>query len=105
MSIEDHSRTHIDERKHSDDWLTDQIVTPANRIEAEVGVRPVFFTYPSGDFDANVLRILRNAGFVGALTEIDGTFAYTDNMLRLPRVRIRGATTLVQFVRLVSWQR
>ena len=35
----------------------------------------------------------------------DGSFVYSDNMMRIPRIRMRGTTTLAEFARLVTWQR
>lgn len=105
MSIQNQSRTHksIEGRDH--DWLVDQIVVPGDRIEAITGIRPRFFCYPSGDYDDNAIYELQQAGYVAAFTTADGTFAYTDDMMRLRRVRMRGSTTLAQFARLMTWVR
>ncbi|MEP7285332.1 MAG: polysaccharide deacetylase family protein [Chloroflexota bacterium] len=105
MSIENHSRRHEDMRKRDHDWLIYEILGPIESIEAHIGVRPLFFCYPAGQFDLNVVRELRAAGIEAAFTTNDGTYGYSDDMLRLPRVRIRGSTNLATFADLMSWER
>ncbi len=105
MAIEDHTRDHKDMRNRSRDWLDGQIVPSRDRIEAMTGSRPVYFCYPSGQYDGKAIEEVRAAGFVMAFTTNDGTYSFTDNMLRLPRVRIRGTTTLAAFAKLLAWER
>ncbi len=105
MSIQNHSRTHKDMRGRDHEWLVNQIDVPQDRIEQNTGVRPRFFCYPSGGYDDTAVHELQNAGYTLAFTTNDGAFAYTDNMLRIPRVRIRGATTVEQFAHLIGWVR
>jgi peptidoglycan/xylan/chitin deacetylase (PgdA/CDA1 family) len=105
MYVENHSRSHKDMRARSHDWLVDQIQVPQERIEKNIGIRPRYFCYPSGGYDDGTVRELRAAGYMLAFTTADGTFAYTDNMLLVPRVRIRGSTTIEQFAHLMTWVR
>lgn len=105
MFIESHSRQHKDMRNRSSEWLVYEIVGPRDTIEVQTGVRARFFCYPSGHYDVNVIRELRAAGFIAAFTTNDGTFEYTDNLLRIPRVRMRGSTTMEQFAHLMGWVR
>jgi peptidoglycan/xylan/chitin deacetylase (PgdA/CDA1 family) len=105
MVIGDHSRTHKDMRNRDHDWLIDEIAVPRDRIEGRVGVRPRYFCYPSGEFDEATVREVRDAGFAAAFTTQDGTYTYTDNMLRIPRVRMRGTTSLAAFAQLMTWER
>lgn len=105
MAIQSHSRTHKDMRGRAPEWLVDEIVPPRDQIEKNTGVQPRFFCYPSGGYDNTAIRELRSAGFIGGFTTNDGTYMYTDNMMRIPRVRIRGTTTLAQFEHLIRWDR
>jgi peptidoglycan/xylan/chitin deacetylase (PgdA/CDA1 family) len=105
MFIQNHSREHKDMRNRDHDWLVYQILGPEESIEAHTGVRPRFFCYPSGGYDDTVLRELDAAGVVAAFTENDSAFAYSDNMLRLPRMRIRGSTSLESFAYMMTWER
>jgi len=42
---------------------------------------------------------------VAAFTTNDGSYDYSDDLLRLPRVRIRGSTSLATFAQLLTWER
>ncbi|HLY24871.1 MAG TPA: polysaccharide deacetylase family protein [Aggregatilineales bacterium] len=105
MAMQNHSREHLDMRNRDHDWLVYQILGPEETIEAHTGIRPRFFCYPSGGFDDATIRELSAAGVVLAFTEIDGVYSYSDDPLRLPRVRIRNSTDLPTFIQLLNWDR
>jgi len=105
MSVQNHTVEHKDMRNRDHDWLVYQILGAEESIEAHTGVRPRFFCYPSGDFDDAVLRELRAAGVEAAFTTNDGAYDYSDDVLRLPRVRIHGSTSLETFAQLLTWER
>jgi peptidoglycan/xylan/chitin deacetylase (PgdA/CDA1 family) len=105
MSMQSHSRNHKDMRNRSSEWLVYEIVGPGETIEAHTGIRPRYFCYPSGGYDGYVIRELRAAGYFAAFTTNDGTFEYTDNMMRIPRIRMRQTTTMEQFAHLMEWVR
>jgi hypothetical protein len=56
-----------------------------------------FFCYPSGRFDAAVLRAVRAAGFRGATTENQGPASPADGYLTLDRIRVDGSDSLATF--------
>jgi peptidoglycan/xylan/chitin deacetylase (PgdA/CDA1 family) len=94
MSIQSHTRAH--------QYLTDgcdyncrvyQILGSVETIEAEIGVRPRFFCYPGGRYDAAVLPILEQVGIAAAVTTQAGNRHTSDRLLELKRVRIRNTTT------------
>ncbi len=58
MSIQNHSRRHYDMRGRTRDWLLYEIVGPLQTIEAQTGVRPRYFCYPSGQYDLETIRTL-----------------------------------------------
>ena len=105
MYVQNHSRSHKDMRGRDHAWLADQIGVAQDRIEQSTGIRPRFFCYPSGEYDDTTVRELQSGGYMAAFTTNDGTFAYTDDMLRIPRVRIRGSTSLERFAYLIAWVR
>ncbi len=105
MSIQSHSRAHVDMRNESREWLDNQIVGSAQDIEDHIGVRPAIFCYPGGGFDRNVIAALKLDGIAAAFTTQDGTYLTSDGMYRLPRVRVRGSTTIQAFASLLQWKR
>jgi peptidoglycan/xylan/chitin deacetylase (PgdA/CDA1 family) len=105
MYVQIHSASHYDMRNRNHDWLVAEIVAPTHDIESHTGVRPKYFCYPSGKYDNAVIKELRAAGYIGAFTTSDGTYEVSDNMLRLPRVRVRGEFDLKTFGQLIDWVR
>jgi peptidoglycan/xylan/chitin deacetylase (PgdA/CDA1 family) len=105
MVIQNHSYSHFDMGNRDHDWLIAEIVQPTQDIEKNIGIRPRFFCYPSGKYDNATIRELRAAGYVAAFTVNDGTYEVTDNMFRVPRVRIRGEFDLKTFGERIAWVR
>jgi peptidoglycan/xylan/chitin deacetylase (PgdA/CDA1 family) len=103
MSIESHSRTHPDMRNRSYEFLVYEILGPIEAITAYTGQTPHFFCYPSGRYDAAVIRVLKSAHTWAAVTTQagDSRHALSDAMT-WTRVRVHGTTTLQQFAELVK---
>lgn len=97
MRIESHSRTHMDLRGRSFQTLVWEILGPIEAITAYTGRRPLFFCYPSGKYDADVLRVLASVNTWAALTTEYGATYRLDNAMVWPRLRIHGATTVEEF--------
>ncbi len=102
MSIESHSDHHYEMRGLDSQHLQEEVNGSLADIEKQISVKPHFFGYPSGHYDSNVIRALIAAGVTGAFTTGDGLMVSPWNMLRLPRIRIRGNTTLAGFAYLVT---
>jgi hypothetical protein len=49
-----------------------------------------FFCYPAGKFNATTIRATRQAGYLGATTELPGE-ASRDRMFELHRIRVEGS--------------
>ncbi len=95
MAIQSHSRSHPDLTVDCDyDCLVYQILGSVQTIEAEIGVRPRFFCYPSGRYDAAVLAVLDQVGIEAAVTTEAGTRHVSDRPLELRRARVRYTTQL-----------
>lgn len=105
MYIGSHSRLHTDMRAHDHLWYKTNLVGTLDDIQAHIGVRPRAFCYPAGHFDDTIIAEEKAAGILVAFTIEDGTYALTNDMLRLPRVRIRGSTTMEEFRLLVTTKR
>lgn len=107
MAIESHSRSHPDLTHDCDyDCRVYQVLGSVETIAAEVGVRPRFFCYPGGRYDAGLFAVLEAAGIVAAVTTQGGTLHVSERPLELPRVRVRGTTTLREFAWMVGeWRK
>lgn len=102
ISIESHSRTHLDLRGRSYDKLIWEILGPIEAIEAYTGKRPRFFCYPMGYHDEAEIRVLKSVGTLAAVTTAYGKTHTLDTAMLWSRVRIHGSTTLPGFISLVG---
>jgi len=102
MDMELHGREQVDLCNRPNDFLVYQIAGGRDSLEARTG-RPVrWFAYPSGRYDAAVVRMLQSAGFVGAVTTIDGRTHKASGLFDLQRIRINGSDTLETFKKAVA---
>ena len=103
MEIGVHSRDHPDLRGKSLDYLIWQILGPKESIEDHVGVTPRFFSYPSGQYDEQVIQVLRSTGFWGAVTIEQGVTQSSDRPFQLERIRVRGWYTADDLARVTAF--
>ncbi len=82
--------------------LDRQIELGAGLIERRYGVRPLWFCYPSGRYDAAVIAAVRAAGFVGAMTVSPGWADSADDPYTLPRLRVVGGTSPASLLTQIS---
>lgn len=85
--------------------LAREVVLGARLIERRFGVRPLWFCYPSGRYDAEVIAAVKAAGFVGATTVVPGWATPADDPYRLPRLRVLAGTTPAGLLALVRGAR
>jgi peptidoglycan/xylan/chitin deacetylase (PgdA/CDA1 family) len=98
MEIQAHGRDHVDLRGRSYDYLVYQILGIQEAIQHHIGRLPRFFCYPSGQYDANAIAVLKSAGYWGAVTTEWGNSHTRESLFQMSRVRIRGTDTLGSFV-------
>ena len=85
-----HSHSHLIRRKTSetrDDWeqrITSEILTAQNRISEETGISPTLFAYPYGEYNPEVINIVRQLGFTG-FGQQSGPIWPDANFAALPR--------------------
>jgi peptidoglycan/xylan/chitin deacetylase (PgdA/CDA1 family) len=102
MDMELHSREHVDLRNRPNDFLVYQIAGGRDSLAARAG-RPVhWFAYPSGLYDDAVVRVLKSAGFRGAVTTAPGRTHTASGLFDLQRVRIFGPGALQVFKQIVE---
>ena len=98
MAIEGHGRDHLEMRGRSNDFLVYQILGIQEAIHYHTGRLPRFFAYPSGQYDANTVAVLKSADYWGAVTTEWGREHTLDNRFEMLRLRIRGRDTLGSFI-------
>ncbi len=102
MSIESHGRNHVSLKNKDRDYLIWQALGSLETIQYEIGVRPQFVSYPAGEFDDLTRAIFGEAGYWAGLTTVQGATHRSDDLFRLPRVRIRNSTTADELLRLLA---
>ena len=102
MDIQSHSRTHPDLRGLSDGQLLWQVLGSKEAIETRLDNQVRFFCYPSGRYDDNVVRALKEFGYWAAVTTGYGATHSFEDLFTLNRIRVRGADNLDFFIEKVT---
>jgi peptidoglycan/xylan/chitin deacetylase (PgdA/CDA1 family) len=95
--IDAHTMTHVDLTTVYGSQLRYQVAGSRRWIRQRLRVPVAFFCYPSGRYNATVLRAVRAAGFLGATTENQGEASPRDGFLTLDRLRVNGSDSLTAF--------
>jgi peptidoglycan/xylan/chitin deacetylase (PgdA/CDA1 family) len=95
VTIGAHTKGHFAISKLSEARALDEMVGGADRIERELGQRPVHFSFPYGDRDSASRRdfmLARQAGFQSAVTTRKGMLFrdHRRHLTALPRVSLNG---------------
>ncbi|MEA2222903.1 MAG: hypothetical protein QOH83_1279 [Solirubrobacteraceae bacterium] len=88
--IDSHTLTHPDLTTLPDADLRRELHRSRARITRLVGQRASFFCYPSGRYDARVIKAVRDAGYLAATTTAPGYATPTADPFALARVRVDG---------------
>ncbi len=94
--IGDHTLNHLSLPKQSKEDEKNQIVSAKQVIEANIGKSVNFFAYPYGSSNQNAKEILKENGFLGAVTTVPGRTQCLGLPYDLQRLRI-GAAPLSRF--------
>ncbi len=103
MEIGSHTISHPSLYRKSRTVQQKQIEGSKEAIEANLPVQVVSFSFPSGDYDANTLALLRSAGYLAAVTEIQGARQSSDKLYELRRIRVRGSYSIDDFARWIKY--
>ena len=98
MEFGDHSYDHPDLRGRPLDFVTWQVISPKEAIEKHTGQEVLFFCYPSGSYDRQVIDVLRSAGFWGGITTRHGVWHCEEELFQLRRIRVHGSDLLSEWV-------
>ena len=82
-----HTISHPDLTTMEGASLTEEVAGSRQMLQDQFGVPVDFFCYPSGRFNARVVREVREAGYLGATTTQPG-LASCENLYELRRIRM-----------------
>ncbi len=97
MEIGSHSYTHPNLAGRSFDYVVWQTLGSKEAIEARTHQPVRFFSYPSGQYDQQVMDVLRSEGYWGAVTVEAGSLQSSQHTFELRRIRVRGRYSLTDF--------
>lgn len=90
MSMEPHTKDHLDLRERDHDFLIYQMKGSIESLTAFTGHKPDMFSYPVGHYDAAVLEVASELSIDIAVSTASGDLQTTTGRLHLPRVRVLG---------------
>ncbi|MDX1995216.1 MAG: polysaccharide deacetylase family protein [bacterium] len=90
MSMEAHTKRHMDLRQRDYNFLVYEILGSIESLQAHTGQPTTMFAYPAGRYDDATLAVLESLNVWRAVTTEPGTAHTTDNRLQVPRLRITG---------------
>jgi peptidoglycan/xylan/chitin deacetylase (PgdA/CDA1 family) len=99
IEVGSHTLTHPMLSRVSPDLARREIVESKRVIEEMLGAPVGFFCYPGGDFDGNVTRFVRDAGYLGACTTLPGVNDLTADLFTLRRTYVSRRDTGGEFAK------
>ncbi len=103
MEIGSHSLDHIELEGKTRIRQSQQILESKLAIDAHLPSKVTSFSYPSGKYDVNTMAVLKSAGYLGAVTEVQGALQSSDDPFELRRIRIRGSYTVADFAHWIKY--
>src|SRR5689334_16807037 len=103
MSMEAHTKNHVDLRDRDYDYLVFEIVGSIESIEAHTGSHSQMFAYPVGRYDDNTLAVMASTDVLRAVTTQLGIWQTSDNRLEVPRMRITNETNVSALIYLLNY--
>jgi peptidoglycan/xylan/chitin deacetylase (PgdA/CDA1 family) len=102
MSIEPHSKTHPDLTEHDRDFIIWEVLGSQETLAAHIGYRPNFFAYPSGRYNEEIIEIMAELDFWGAVATKGGNWHGFDERYEWTRLRVRSTTTIGEYADLLE---
>jgi peptidoglycan/xylan/chitin deacetylase (PgdA/CDA1 family) len=93
MDVGAHTRTHASLPQLAPAGLDSEVAGSRRDLERILGHPVYWFAYPYGAFDARVVRAVRRAGFLLAVTTEGGTAISTTAPLTIPRIHVGRTAT------------
>jgi peptidoglycan/xylan/chitin deacetylase (PgdA/CDA1 family) len=98
MEVGSHSLSHQRLHELPQDAARHEIAESRTALRNMLGVPIEHFAYPFGHFTADVVELVRHAGYSSAMTVLPGVARGSDDRLRLPRIFVNGERGLWKFL-------
>lgn len=104
FEIGSHTWSHPRLTKLADDNVRDELMRSREHVARLLGAPPAWLAYPYGAFSARVERLVREAGYEGAVSTIRDNRVRADQLYHLPRVMVMHDTPPERFGYLFSYR-
>lgn len=84
-TIANHTASHLHMIDANEFTNRREIEKSQDRMFEKLGIRPNIIAYPYGEFSNDVIKLVREMGFIAGFGQHSGAFGPGDNMLALPR--------------------
>ena len=98
MEVGSHSLSHRRLHELPQDEARYEIAESRSSLSRMLGVPIEHFAYPFGQFTADIVGLVRHAGYSSAMTVLPGVARASDDRLRLPRIFVNGERGLWKFL-------
>jgi peptidoglycan/xylan/chitin deacetylase (PgdA/CDA1 family) len=98
MEVGSHSLSHQRLHELPQDAARYEIAESRAALRNMLGVPIEHFAYPFGRFTADIVELVRQAGYSSAMTLLPGAARASDDRLRLPRILVNGEHGLWKFL-------
>jgi peptidoglycan/xylan/chitin deacetylase (PgdA/CDA1 family) len=98
MEVGSHSLSHQRLHELPQDVAGYEIAESRAGLRNMLGVPIEHFAYPFGHFTADIVKLVRRAGYSSAVTVLPGVARASDDPLRLPRILVNGERGLWKFL-------
>jgi peptidoglycan/xylan/chitin deacetylase (PgdA/CDA1 family) len=88
--LDSHTINHVDVSQANGAQLTSEVAGSRKMLQHRFHQPVNFFCYPSGRYDDQAIRAVRDAGYLGATTTNEG-LASKSEMYTLKRIRVDGS--------------
>jgi peptidoglycan/xylan/chitin deacetylase (PgdA/CDA1 family) len=88
--VDSHTINHLDVSQLSGAELHREVGQSREQLQQRFHVPVDFFCYPSGRYDAESIKAVQDAGYLGATTTDEG-LASKDEIYTLKRIRVAGS--------------
>ena len=89
--IYNHTTNHAPLGLISDAEIDTELASSSAALKQELGLEPTIFTYPYGSFSDIAIEKVKHAGFIGALSTIEGNHQCASKVMTLERMHIGNA--------------
>lgn len=98
IDFEPHTNSHRELTRVSSEEARKDILNSREIIETTLNKKCHFFAYPRGKYNEEIVEILKENGFLAAVTVNSGRVRQASDLLKLPRQSIDSATHKLQFL-------